>query len=129
LSEQQPKPNYECRTVDDAIAMLEAVDKFLDNYEKLKRKYLTATKKLQRLFGERERRGVFSFSSSGVMDRAMKELMEQMVHQTVTEVLKKQGIIREPEEESEAEEEVEEEEVEKFFEEEKPKEEGKNSNK
>jgi hypothetical protein len=109
--------------------MLEAVDKFLDNYEKLKRKYLTATKKLQRLFGERERRGVFSFSSSGVMDRAMKELMEQMVHQTVTEVLKKQGIIREPEEESEAEEEVEEEEVEKFFEEEKPKEEGKNSNK
>jgi len=129
LSEQPPKPNYECRTVDDAIAMLEAVDKFLDNYEKLKRKYLTATKKLQRLFGERERRGVFSFSSSGVMDRAMKELMEQMVHQTVTEVLKKQGIIREPEEESEAEEEVEEEEVEKFFEEEKPKEEGKNSNK
>ena len=125
MSEQQTKPNYVCQNVDDAIAMLEAVDKFLDNYEKLKRKYLTATKKLQRLFGERERRGVFSFSTGGGMDRAMRELMEQMVHQTVTEVLKKQGIIRETEEE----EEIEEGEVEKFFEEEKPKEEGKDSNK
>jgi hypothetical protein len=114
-----------CQTVDDAIAMLDAVDKFLDNYEKLKRKYMTATKKLQRLFGERERRGVFSFSTGGGMDRAMRELMEQMVQQTVTEVLKKQGIIREPEEE----EEIEEEEVDKFFEEEKPKEETKDSNK
>lgn len=129
MSEQPPthqeKRNYVCQTVDDAIAMLDAVDKFLDNYEKLKRKYMTATKKLQRLFGERERRGVFSFSTGGGMDRAMRELMEQMVQQTVTEVLKKQGIIREPEEE----EEIEEEEVDKFFEEEKPKEETKDSNK
>jgi hypothetical protein len=133
LSEQPPKPNYECRTVDDAIAMLDAVDKFLDNYEKLKRKYMTATKKLQRLFGERERRGVFSFSSGVGIDSAMRGLMEQMVQQTVTEMLKKQGIIREPEEEAEEEEEIEEEEVDKFFEEkpkeEKPKDEGKDSNK
>ena len=112
-----------CQTVDDAIAMLDAVDKFLDNYEKLKRKYMIATKKLQRLFGERERRGVFSFSTGGGIDRAMRGLMEQMVQQTVTEMLKKQGIIREPEEEVEEENEIEEEEVEKFFEEEKPKEE------
>jgi hypothetical protein len=137
LSEQPPtqqvKRNYVCQTVDDAIAMLDAVDKFLDNYEKLKRKYMTATKKLQRLFGERERRGVFSFSSGGGIDSAMKGLMEQMVQQTVTEILKKQGIIREPEEEAEEEEEIEEEEVDKFFEEkpkeEEPKEEGKDSNK
>jgi hypothetical protein len=133
LSEQPPKPNYECKTVEDAILMLDAVDKFLDNYEKLKRKYLTATKKLQRLFGERERRGVFSFSSGGGIDSAMKGLMEQMVQQTVTEMLKKQGIIREPEEEAEEEEEIEEEEVDKFFEEkpkeEEPKEESKDSNK
>jgi hypothetical protein len=129
LSEQQEKRNYVCQTVDDAIAMLDAVDKFLDNYEKLKRKYMIATKKLQRLFGERERRGVFSFSTGGGMDRAMRGLMEQMVQQTVTEMLKKQGIIREPEEETEEEDEIEEEEVEKFFEEEKPKEEDKDSNK
>ena len=129
MSEQQEKRNYVCQTVDDAIAMLDAVDKFLDNYEKLKRKYMIATKKLQRLFGERERRGVFSFSTGGGMDRAMRGLMEQMVQQTVTEMLKKQGIIREPEEETEEEDEIEEEEVEKFFEEEKPKEEDKDSNK
>ncbi|MCR6668789.1 MAG: hypothetical protein NDF51_02210 [archaeon YNP-WB-040] len=129
MSEQQEKRNYVCQTVDDAIAMLDAVDKFLDNYEKLKRKYMTATKKLQRLFGERERRGVFSFSTGGGMNRAMRELMEQMVQQTVTEVLRKQGVISETEEETEEEEEIEEEEVEKFFEEEKPKEEDKDSNK
>jgi hypothetical protein len=137
LSEQPPthqeKRNYECKTVDDAIAMLDAVDKFLDNYERLKRKYITATKKMQRLFGERERRGVFSFSSGVGIDSAMKGLMEQMVQQTVTEMLKKQGIISEPEEEVEEEEEISEEEVDKFFEEkpkeEKPKEESKDSNK
>jgi hypothetical protein len=122
LSEQPPKPNYVCQTVDDAIAMLEAVDKFLDNYERLKRKYVTATRKMQRLFGERERRGVFSFSSTGGIDSAMKGLMEQMIQQTVTEMLRKQGILREPEEEVKEEEEIEEEEVDKFFEE-KPKEE------
>ena len=114
MSEIEEKKAYKCENVEDALAMLDAVDKFLDSYQKLKEKYYRATKKLERLFGVKEKRSIFSPTSSLSMDRAMRQMFEQIVY----EVLTKQGILRR--EEEEAEEEIEE--IDKFFEEEKPKE-------
>ena len=119
MNEVQEKKVYKCESVEDALAMLDAVDKFLDSYQKLKEKHYRATKKLERLFGVKEKRSIFSPTSSLSMDRAMKQMFEQIVY----EVLTKQGILKR--EEEEAEEEIEE--IDKFFEEEKTEENKKDS--
>jgi len=122
--EQKPQQkNYECKTVEDAIMMLDAVDKFLDNYQRLRDKYIRATKKLERLFGVKEKKSVLRLSSGYGMDKMMKQMFENMVY----DILRKQGLLKEEIEEIPEEEEIEEKEIEKFFTEEKPKEEEKNS--
>ena len=122
--EQKPQQkNYECKTVEDAIMMLDAVDKFLDNYQRLREKYIRATKKLERLFGVKEKKSVLRLSSGYGMDKMMKQMFENMVY----DILRKQGLLKEEIEEIPEEEEIEEKEIEKFFTEEKPKEEEKNS--
>jgi len=121
LNEVQEKKVYKCESVEDALVMLDAVEKFIDNYRKLKEKYYRTAKKLEGLFGSKERRSMYTSMSPLSMDRAMRQMFEQIVY----EVLTKQGILRR--EEEEAEEEIEE--IDKFFEEEKPNEKSKENKK